>query len=50
MYNLAGYKEDIMPCIVSRMHYFMQQLRALCALRIDLTKKWAGDKINMKKE
>jgi hypothetical protein len=27
-----------------------EQLRALCALRIDLTKKWAGDKINMKKE
>ena len=25
IHNLAGYKEDMMPCIVYRMHYFMQQ-------------------------
>ena len=40
--NLAGYKEDMMPCTVSGMLYFMQQLWALCALGIHLTKKMGG--------
>ena len=39
IHNLSGYKEDMMPCTVTGMLYFGQQLWALCALCIDLTKK-----------